>query len=305
MSSRPLRIYPDGAMEAPTPREDEYKMPAYVHVHYYTWKPRIEPLLEEEVLSQRSRLKLLLGEPIADTKHPNSAYFLDLFFDVQQTAEYLQQSVRYVAINQHMRQDVARELRRCGTALTGMVPMLLSMIEELSGRLPQGTARQYTLSASDMEQLTEACANMEHKAKRLSALNGFRRRAEIVPVNGFVDTHFVDHMTSLANQLEELPIKIRGTFMDLRTMDDQATYKFFQDFLLYQGTGPTTSAKTYSRPIPLVLSYLGPTLSTWADDMRSIRYNGDGTATLPPNHPDVATGMAGQFGVGSSSGFRA
>ena len=85
-------------------------------------------------------------------------------------------------------------------------------------------------------------------------------------------------------------------------MDDRETYKFFQDWLLYQGTSPISHRIT-AVPLPIACSYIGPKLAVWASDLRHIVYNDDGSATLLPNVP---IHEAGQFGVaGSSSGRRA
>lgn len=250
---------------------------------------------------QGTMLQMLVA-PTPQIAHPSYAAFMQLLYSVQQEANYLQQSVYNIAIHPSMRQDIAVQLDRCANVFINIVPMLLSMIDELGARCPLEGSTQYQLSPAQMTALTELCAGWQAAATADSTLNRRRKRPQPILVNGFADRGFVSKFTTLANKMEELPIRLRATFMDLRNMDDRETYKFFQDWLLYQGTAPISYTIT-AVPLPIACSYMGPTLAVWASDLRHIVYNDDGSATLLPNVP---IHEAGQFGVsGSSSGRRA
>ena len=201
--------------------------------------------------------------------------FMQLLLGVQNMASIFVQIWLHSRGRPLRSQDIARQFHRCATAFLELIPLMLATIDEYSGRCPPGFNPKLDMSPEDMVQLADACASWQTTTLRNARLDLRDQRASEYDLSFPHHMDYVAVLTRMADAVEEMPTRLRMQLMELRTVNDPLQYVDMQTWLLYQGP-LSYSALREDRmliqrvPVPLALSYLGPTLIRWAEDIRSV-----------------------------------
>lgn len=182
------------------------------------------------------------------------------------------------------RDMIAIALRRISDAIRVLLPIFLAYIDELGTRCPnddklmfnlhiyyhlnidRGTKTDYMTLLANATAATYRDATEETSFFGIEALHKGGALVQESP-----DVHrALIKLNAIARQLEELPVRIRMLYSELRNINDPSLYAQLQTYLLYQ------SAPVYKNafvPVPIASAYLAGMCTCIANDLGALRYD--------------------------------